>query len=63
MLITLLLAVVTLAALLFLGRGFLAWLAAAGIWLIGWRATGVAAPVLFDVCVVFLVARALLFGI
>ncbi|MGH8123708.1 MAG: acyl-CoA dehydrogenase family protein, partial [Rudaea sp.] len=63
MLITLILSVIVLATLLFLGRGFLGWLAAAGIWLIGWRATGVSSPLLFETCVIVLVVLALLFGV
>jgi acyl-CoA dehydrogenase len=63
MLIIFLAALVVLVGLLFLGRGFLAWLAAAGIGLIGWRITGIASPLLFEICVIFLIALALLFGV
>jgi acyl-CoA dehydrogenase len=63
MLITLLLALVFLGALLFLGHGFLAWLGAAGIWLIGWRVAGVAWPWLFEITVIVLTALALIFGV
>ncbi len=63
MLITLLLALIALVTLLFLGRGLLAWLAAAGIWLVGWRVGGVASPLLFESCVIVLIVLALLFGV
>jgi acyl-CoA dehydrogenase len=63
MLVTFFLALIVLVTLLFLGRGFLGWLAAAGIWLIGWRALGVASPLLFEICVIVLVVLALLFGV
>ena len=63
MLITFVLALIALSALLFVGRGFLAWLAAAAIWLLGWRIVGVASPLLFEITVVVLVALALIFGL
>ncbi len=63
MLITFLLALIALVTLLFLGRGLLAWLAAAGICLIGWRVGGVASPLLFESCVIVLIVLALLFGV
>jgi acyl-CoA dehydrogenase len=63
MLITLWLALIALSALLFLGRGFLAWLVAAGIWLIGWRVTGIASPLLFEACAIGLTGLAALFGV
>ncbi|WP_440225344.1 acyl-CoA dehydrogenase [Dokdonella sp. MW10] len=49
-------------ALAFRGLGFLAWLAAAGIVLVGWRVTGIASPVLFQSVVVVLVVAAVIFG-
>ncbi len=63
MLITFLLAIVFLSALLFLGYGFLAWVGAAGIWLIGWRISGVASPLMFESCVILLIVLALMFGL
>jgi acyl-CoA dehydrogenase len=63
MLITFLLALILLSALLFLGYGFLAWVGAAGIWLIGWRISGIASPLLFEFTVVVLAALALIFGL
>ena len=63
MLVTLLLAVIALSALLFLGRGFLAWVVAAGICLVGWRITGIAAPLLFETTALALTALAIVFGI
>ena len=44
MLITFLIALILLIALLFLGCGFLAWVGAAGVWLVGWRIAGVDSP-------------------
>lgn len=63
MLLTAVLALVVALVLLFLGRGFLAWIAAAGIWLIGWRMIGVTSPTLFIITVIVLLALALLFGL
>jgi acyl-CoA dehydrogenase len=63
MLITLVLALVALSALLFLGYGFLAWTGAAAVWLIGWRTTGIASPLLFETCTIALIALALIFGL
>ncbi len=63
MLITFFLALILLSALLFLGYGFLAWVGAAGIWLIGWRVAGVAWPWLFESTVIVLTALALIFGL
>ena len=62
MLITFFLALVLLGALLFLGYGFFAWTGAAAVWLIGWRITGVASPLLFEICAVVLIVLALIFG-
>jgi len=63
MLLTAVLALVVALVLLFLGRGFLAWIAAAGIWLIGWRMIGVTSSTLFIITVIVLLALALLFGL
>jgi len=63
MLLTFLLAVIFFSALLFLGFGFLSWVGAAGIWLMGWRLVGVHSPMLFEVCVVVLIVLALIFGL
>ena len=63
MLVTLLLALIALSALLFLGRGFLAWVVAAGIWLVGWRITGIASPLLFEAAALVLTALAIVFGL
>src|SRR5581483_7132042 len=63
MLITFVLALILLSALLFLGYGFLAWVGAAGVWLIGWRITGVASPLLFEATITVLVVLALVFGV
>ncbi len=63
MLITFLLALIVLSTLLFLGRGFLAWVAAAGVWLIGWRLCGVASPLLFESTAIVLIVLAALFGV
>lgn len=63
MLITLLLALVALSALAFVGRGFLAWVVAAGIWLVGWRINGIASPLLFEATVIVLTLLAVIFGV
>jgi len=63
MLITLVLALIVLSALLFLGYGFFAWTGAAAVWLIGWRITGVASPLLFEASTLVLIALALIFGL
>ena len=63
MLITFLLALIAFVALLFLGFGFFSWTLAAAIWLIGWRITGVASPLAFEVCATVLVVLAALFGV
>ena len=44
MLLALILALLVFLALAFRGLGFLAWVAAAGVWLIGWRVAGVRIP-------------------
>src|SRR4051812_20619213 len=63
MLITFVLALLVLSALLFLGYGFFAWTGTAAVWLIGWRLTGVASPLLFATCTIVLIALALIFGL
>src|SRR6202451_309834 len=63
MLITFLLALMLLSALLFLGYGFLAWVGAAGVWLIGWRIIGVESPLFFQSCVIVLIVLAFIFGV
>src|SRR5438445_11376181 len=62
MFVTFVLAIIALSALLFLGRGFLAWVVAAGIWLVGWRLTGIASPLLFEATAVVLTTLAVVFG-
>lgn len=59
----LLLALVAFCALAFRGHGFLAWVVAAGISLVGWRITGVASPSLFVGVTIALIALAAVFGI
>jgi len=61
--IVLLLALVLFAALAFRGLGFLAWIAAAGAWLVGWRLAGVEHPAAFVASVVVLALLALVFGL
>ena len=63
MLITFVLALILLSALLFLGYGFLAWVGAAGLWLIGWRLVGVASPLAFEITAIVFVVLALVFGL
>lgn len=63
MLITFLLALLAFAALAFRGLGFLAWVVAAGVWLLGWRVTGVESPNLFAATTIVLVALAAVFGL
>jgi len=63
MLLTFVLALLVFLGLAFRGLGFLAWIAAAGVWLLGWRLAGVASPLLFETCVIVLVVLALVFGL
>ncbi len=58
-----LLAVAAFLVLAFRGMGFLAWLAASAIALVGWRLIGIAHPTLFIACVVVLAVLALVFGL
>jgi acyl-CoA dehydrogenase len=50
-------------ALAFRGFGFLAWLAASAVALVGWRLAGIAHPTLFVACVIVLAVLALVFGL
>src|SRR5690348_8401901 len=61
--IVLLLALALFAALAFRGLGFLAWVAAAGVALVGWRIAGVAHPTLFATCTIGALALAVVFGL
>ena len=61
--ITLVVALVALATLAFLGRGFLGWVVAVGIGLLGWRIAGVHHHALFAACVIAALAFAVLFGL
>ena len=63
MLLTFVLALLVFLGLAFRGLGLLAWIAAAGVWLLGWRLAGVASPLLFGTCVIVLVVLALVFGL
>ncbi len=60
--IVVLLALIVYLLLAFRGRGFVAWLAGAGVWLVGWRVLGVQHPQVFIACVAVLVVLALVFG-
>ncbi len=57
------LALLVFLVLAFRGIGFLAWVGAAAVVLIGWRVTGIASPTAFMIVVIVLAALALLFGI
>ena len=63
MLVAVVLAIIAFLALAFRGLGFLAWVAAAGIVLVGWRVTGIDSPLAFQGVVVALVVLAALVGI
>jgi acyl-CoA dehydrogenase len=63
MLLALALTLLVFLVLAFRGLGFLAWLAGAGVLLVGWRLTGVAHPRLFAACVIALIALGALFGL
>ncbi len=63
MLWTIVVALLIFLALAFRGLGFLAWVVAAGIWLLGWRITGIASPRLFEGCAIALISLAALFGL
>src|SRR5690349_14832787 len=61
--ITAVLAVAVALVLAFVGRGFLAWIAAGGVWLVGWRLTGIASPLAFEAVAGTLLVLAVLFGL
>jgi len=61
--IVVLAALIVFAALAFNGRGFLAWIAGVGVWLLGWRLTGIAHPSLFAACVIVALAAAAVLGL
>ena len=63
MLVTFILALAVFSVLAFRGLGFLAWVAAAGIWLVGWRMTGVDSPALFGATAFVLIVLAAVFGL
>jgi acyl-CoA dehydrogenase len=63
MLVTFVLALVAFCVLAFRGLGFLAWIVAAGVWLIGWRIVGVESPLLFEVTAIVLIVLAIVFGV
>ena len=63
MLVTFVLAVVVFCVLAFRGLGFLAWISAAGVWLIGWRIVGIDSPLLFEITTIVLVALAIVSGV
>ncbi|MEO8461382.1 MAG: acyl-CoA dehydrogenase [Dokdonella sp.] len=56
-------ALIVFLILAFRGFAFLGWLAATGVFLLGWRVEGIASPLLFEICVVVLVLLAVLFGV
>ena len=61
--ITLIVALAVLSALAFIGRGFLAWIAAVAVALLGWRIAGVQHHALFSACVIAALVLAVLFGL
>jgi len=63
MLITAVLALVLALGLMFLGLGFLAWLAGTAVWMIGWRFTGIESPLLYETVLISLIVLATVFGI
>ncbi len=60
---SLVVAVILAVALLFIGRGFLAWLAATAALMVGWRLTGIASVPLFHAVMTVLIVVAALFGL
>lgn len=62
MLLTFVVALLVFLTLAFRGLGFLAWVAAAAVWLIGWRITGIASPGLFGGVALAAIVLAALFG-
>lgn len=63
MLVTFILALAAFCALAFRGLGFLAWVAAAGVWLAGWRIIGVESPTLFASVAFVLIVLVAVFGL
>lgn len=63
MLTTFVLALLVFIVLAFRGLGFLGWVAAAGVWLVGWRLVGIDSPALFETTAIVLIAFAVLFGV
>lgn len=63
MLLGCLLALALFGALAFLGYGLLAWIGAAGVCLLGWRLSGIASPLRFEIVTGALIVLALIFGI
>ena len=63
MLVTFVLALAVFCVLAFRGLGFLGWVAAAGVWLVGWRIAGVESPVLFAWIAFALIVLVAVFGI
>ena len=63
MLVTFVLAIVVFCVLAFRGLGFLGWVAAAGVWLVGWRIAGVESPALFGWVAFALIVLVAVFGL
>ena len=63
MLVTFILALAVFCGLAFRGLGFLAWVAAAGVWLAGWRVVGVESPTLFATVAFLLIVLVAVFGL
>jgi acyl-CoA dehydrogenase len=63
MLLSVLIALFALITLLYRGMGFLGWVLAAGIVLMGWRVTGIESPNLFIVTTGAVILLALVFGV
>ncbi|MBZ0222150.1 MAG: acyl-CoA dehydrogenase [Dokdonella sp.] len=61
--IALIVSVVAFAVLAFRGLGFLAWVSAVGIGLIGWRLDGITHPSLYSACLIAAIVLAALFGL
>lgn len=61
--IALIVALLAFAALAFRGLGFLAWVSAVGIGLIGWRLDGITHPSLYSACLIAAIVLAALFGL
>ena len=63
MVLVLVVALTAFAILAFRGLGFLAWIAAAGVGLVGWRLVGVASPTAFAIVALILIVLAVIFGL